>query len=349
VLLVGDIDRGGIFAQLLGTLWLLSEEERRLVKGLLVNKFRGDPSLFADGVRILEERGGVPVVGVIPWLADLAIPEEDAVALDGPQPEDNGLHQPSTVDIAVIHLRRIANFDDYDPLQAEPGVHLRYVAAPEELGSPDAIILPGTKATVADLEWLRQTGLAEAIRQQSRAGIRSVVGICGGYQMLGEEIADPEAVESVHTRVRGLGLLPTRTFFERRKETHRARARLLNCEGWLSAAGSRVEGYEIHMGHTESPSPWLEIERRNERRVQVADGAISDDRRIWGCYLHGLFENDAFRRAWLRSLGWRPPEAGATLQGASSRADLASRLDRLADAVERAVDMERLESIIWVS
>lgn len=193
VLLVGDIDRGGIFAQLLGTLWLLEPEERQLVRGLVVNKFRGDPALFTDGICILEQKSGLPILGVIPYLKDLHIPEEDAVALETdtsvPSSEKTDL-----IDIAILHLPRISNFDDFDPFRSDPGVRVRYVNSPRELGQPDAVILPGTKSTSADLEWLRRSGLAEPILQFARQG-GAVVGICGGYQMLGTALHDPQQVE----------------------------------------------------------------------------------------------------------------------------------------------------------
>jgi adenosylcobyric acid synthase len=342
VLLVGDIDRGGIFAQLLGTLWLLPEEERSLLRGFLVNKFRGDPTLFTDGVRILEERSGVPVLGVIPYLAELGIPEEDAVALE--QPGDGGSARlAGEVEIAVIRLPRIANFDDFDPLAAEPGVHVRYVAAAAELGEPQAIIIPGTKATVADLSWLRAQGLGAAIRERVERGA-ALVGICGGYQMLGQTIHDPAEVESRQVETAGLGMLPIQTTFEADKATHRASAVVAGGTGWLRrAAGERVTGYEIHMGRTLTPSPWLTIEERSGEAVSVADGAVSDDGRIWGCYLHGLFENSGFRRAWLRALGWQPGVHHVTV------AELSEKLDRLAIEVEKVLDMERLEKIVWES
>ena len=335
VLLVGDIDRGGIFAQLLGTLWLLEPEEQALVRGFLVNKFRGDIELFAEGVRILEQRGGVPVLGVIPYLRDLGVPEEDAVAIeqlraarspekvqDGPAPE---------VDIAVIALPRISNFDDFDPLAAEPGVRVRYVSSVSELGRPDAVILPGSKSTMADLNWLRERGLA-------------IVGICGGYQMLGSVIRDPLHIESPLDQAPGLGLLPTETVFGGDKDTHRSRARLLWGPGWMkNLAGTTVEGYEIHLGRTHSVRPWLEIIERRGQPTHAPDGAVSEEGRVWGCYLHGLFHNVALRRAWLSSLGWR----GAP--GAASSHDVLAALDRLADHVEAAIDMERLEQIVGLS
>jgi adenosylcobyric acid synthase len=341
VLLIGDVDRGGIFAQLLGTLWLLPPEEQALVKGLVVNKFRGDLALFQDGVKILEEKGNVPVLGVIPYIKDLHIPEEDAVALESllqpaAQPE-------SMVDIAVIHLPCISNFDDFDPLSSEPGVRLRYVDSPLPLGRPDAIILPGTKSTVADLAWLQANGLAEAIRQRARNG-GAVVGICGGYQMLGCSIQDPEHIEAQVNETQGLGLLEIETLFRGEKSTNRIQACIGSGPSWMrELVGSELEGYEIHMGKTASASPWLEILRRSNRPVQGMDGAVSGDGRIWGCYVHGIFENSAFRHAWLKSLGWAAPLA----ERPSSANLFAGALTYLADQVESTMDMQLLERIIW--
>lgn len=335
VLLVGDIDRGGIFAQLLGTLWLLEPEERALVHGFLVNKFRGDLSLFDDGIRILEQKGQIPVLGVIPYLKGLSLPDEDAVSIEtlprSPQPASD-----SITDIAVVHFPRIANFDDFDSLQAESNVRLRYVNSPRELGTPHAIILPGTKGTIADLEWLRQTGLAEAVIHFAEVG-GTVVGICGGYQILGRTIYDPLQVESSHDTAVGLGLLPIATTFAAQKETHRVRARILN---FGALTGEMIEGYEIHMGETTSQLPWVEITHRNGKQVKVLDGSVSSNGKVWGCYLHGLFTNDSFRRTWLSGLGW---------QGhANSHAEqFQQSLETLADAVEKSIDMKTLEKIIW--
>ncbi|HTU19881.1 MAG TPA: cobyric acid synthase [Gemmataceae bacterium] len=340
VLLVGDIDRGGIFAQLLGTLWLLPDEERALVRGMLVNKFRGDRGLFADGGRILEERGGIPLLGVIPYLKDLALPEEDSVALD-----TDTRHDPSGVhDIAIVRLPHIANFDDFDPLRSESGVRLRYVDSVAALGAPSAVILPGTKCTLADLIWLTERGLAEAIRRLAERGT-AVVGICGGYQMLGRTIRDPERVESSVEEMPGLGLLPVETVFAVSKETFQSRARIVDGPSWLAALhGQTVEGYEIHTGRTESACPWLEIVTRNGEPVQRGDGAVNADGRVWGCYLHGLFANPSLRRAWLDAL----PSAGSR-EAAEAPLLLDSSLNRLADALEAVLDRKQLETILAAS
>ncbi len=340
VLLVGDIDRGGIFAQLLGTLWLMASEERALVRGLLVNKFRGDRRLFADGVHILEERGGTPVLGVVPYLAELSLPEEDAVALDA----DKERSPASIRDIAVIRLPHIANFDDFDPLRSENGVRLRYVDSIAALGNPSAVILPGTKSTLADLVWLEQRGLDEAIRRLAAQGT-AVAGICGGYQMLGRTICDPQRIESDVETKTGLGLLPVNTVFAGDKAVFQSRARIVGGPGWLaSLRGQTVQGYEIHMGRTESVCPWLEIIARNGEPTNQGDGGVRAGGRVWGCYLHGLFANALLRRAWLASLS---SGSGGTTRDAQRSLDDA--LDRLADAVEAALDMKRLETILAAS
>jgi adenosylcobyric acid synthase len=339
VLLAGDIDRGGIFAQLIGTVWLLEPDERELVKGLIVNKFRGDISLFADGVRILEEKSRVPVLGVVPYLHNLTIPEEDAVALENPfaapVETENG------IEIAVIHLPRIANFDDFDPLTAEPGLQVRYVDNPEQIGKAAAIILPGTKSTVGDLAWLRSQGFEKALQEYAQKG-GAVVGICGGYQMLGEAIHDPDHVESHLDSVPGLGLLPIETTFAAEKATYQARAQVHHGPGWFAGLeGQALAGYEIHMGRTDTPSPWLEITERNGQPVRTPDGATSQDGKIWGCYVHGLFANENFRQAWLASLGWKENQT-------SERKDtFVASLTRLADKLEEALNMKLLERITF--
>ena len=340
VLLAGDIDRGGIFAQLIGTVWLLEPEERELVRGFIVNKFRGDISLFEDGVKILEEKSDVPVLGVVPYLHDLFIPEEDAVALENPFAKP--IPATEAIEIVVIHLPRIANFDDFDPLASEPSVHVRYVDTPDQVGNPAAIIIPGTKSTINDLEWLRSQGFEEAIQKHARKG-GAVVGICGGYQMLGEVVHDPGHVESKLDSAPGLGLLPIETVFAGDKATHQAKAHIQNSSGWFAnLEGQTVTGYEIHMGRTGSKSSWLEITERNGQAVQVLDGATSEDGKIWGCYVHGLFANENLRSAWLKDLGWNPNEAGEK--------DLfATSLTRLADTLESTLDMDLLEKIVWES
>jgi adenosylcobyric acid synthase len=336
VLLVGDIDRGGVFAHLVGTLALLSAEERALVCGLVINRFRGDPDLLTTAIEDIEARTSIPVLGVIPWLPDLRIAEEDAVALE--RPEAEGAPPFGAVDIVVARLPRIANFDDFDPLAAEPGVRLRYVARPQDLGTPALIVLPGTKATIADLDALRASRLADAIVERHTAGT-PVLGICGGFQMLGEWLRDPEGAEApAGTEVRGLGLLPLVTTFAADKVTRRVAGAVAHGVGpWTHAQDATVEGYEIHMGRTEATglaSSFLTLDGQR-------DGAVSADGLVVGCYLHGLFHNEALRHALLRALGWRGPGEG------TPTFDREREFDRLAQHVRSHLDMDRVYALVW--
>ncbi len=339
VLLVADIDRGGVFAQLLGTLALLPAVERALVRGLIVNKFRGDPALFCDGVRILEERGVVPVLGIVPYMGDLILPEEDAAALEDKPEIRAAFSKPENahaLDITVIRLPHIANFDDFDPLRAAAGVTVRYVDNPRSLGPTDAIVLPGSKSTMADLLWLRERGWDKLIRQKSAEGM-AIAGICGGYQMLGRRILDPNQIESSATAIDGLELLPVETTFAKIKATHQVHARVLGGPAWLGDIAGRVLiGYEIHMGTTPTDSAWLEITERNGERVEVMDGAVSANGQIWGCYLHGLFHNDSLRAAWLNHLRHK------TNAGCPSSASVTDSWDLPADTIEAALGYDRL-------
>jgi adenosylcobyric acid synthase len=340
VILVGDIDRGGIFAQLLGTLWLLEPEEQRLVRGMVVNKFRGDRRLFEEGVRILHERSGLPVLGVIPYLKDLNLPEEDAVALD--QPGVGSLTDSTSLDIVVLRLPLISNFDDFDPFRDDPGVRVRYVTQAADVGQPQAIILPGTKSTIADLAWLRERGFERIIREHvQRGGV--LVGICGGYQMLGQRICDPEHVESSRDQIEGLGFFPTETLFLAEKATYQIHAQVIGKTAWLAdVAECDLQGYEIHMGRTDNPSTWLKIDLRNGMRCEILDGSITADGKVWGCYLHGLFANTAFRHAWLASLGWAPAS-----QPAARAIDLLeASLTYLTDEVEATIDIPAIERML---
>lgn len=324
-LLVGDIDTGGIFAQLLGTLALLEPEERALVAGLVVNRFRGDPALFSDGVRILEQRSGVPVLGVVPWIDDLGLAEEDGVALErGHGGPDGGLR------IAVARVPTIANFDDFDPLAREPGVSLRYVDRPEELAGAVAVILPGAKHTLAARRWLRERGFDAALRAFPGA----VVGICGGYQLLGARISDPLGVEGRGGEEPGLGLLPVETVFDREKRTVQVVAESL--APW--APGAPLTGYEIHAGRTSvnGGAALARIIRRGAIASDDLDGCVVEDGRVWGCYIHGIFANTVFRRAWLATLGWQPEEAASS----------SDPYERLADVVAGALDPLQLDRLL---
>ena len=327
-ILVGDIDRGGVFAALAGTMLLLAPDERTQIAAFLVNKFRGDPALLGTVFEDLRARAfGVPTLGVVPFLPDLRIADEDAVPLD-----DSGIAAEASVDIAVVQLPHIANFDEFDALRWQRGVRLRYVRRPDELGRAQVIVLPGTKATISDLAWMRELGWDTAIAQVRQRGV-VVVGICGGYQLLGDELSDPEGLEGAKDgRAQGLRLLPLCTRFAGDKQTHQVRVRL--------ADGAELCGYEIHLGDTSvglGATPFAEIIERGGQRVQVADGAVSDDGKVWGTYVHGLFADDAFRRRFLLQLGWREDGAAVAVE---------AEYDRLADAVEEAVSWAELERIV---
>lgn len=333
-LLVGDIDRGGIFAQLLGTLWLLDKSDRNLIRAFIVNKFRGDADLFTDGVRLLEQRGNIPVLGVVPYIKELAIPDEDAAGITGSVSGKADL-----LDAAVVHLPHISNFDDFDALRGEPGVGLRFVDDLRQLGHPDVIFLPGTKNTLGDLQWLYTCGLAERIKVLFAEKV-PVVGFCGGFQMLGSEVIDEYRLESDIRRMPALGLLPVKTYLGRGKVVTRTRARIMTENGFFKAlTGEFVEGYEIHFGQTDCPNPLLEIVSREKDIVSVLDGACSPDGRIWGCHLHGLLDNDYLRQAWLESLGVQPaPHSFSQLR--------IRAYDHLADVLESSLDIARLDRII---
>jgi adenosylcobyric acid synthase len=337
VLLVADIDRGGVFASIVGTLELLDQDERARIAGVVINRFRGDPALLRPGIAAIEARTGVPVLGVVPWL-DLRLPEEDSVALGrkGSGPRQGALR------IGVVRLPRIANYTDFDPLEAEPEVELAYLADPQEVAGCDLLILPGTKSTIPDLEFLRASGFVRAIHDYHAAGGR-VVGICGGYQMLGRRIADPESIESERPEAEGMGLLDMETVLAPLKQTHQAEGVLLPAAEAAGLSGpEKVCGYEIHMGETTLgplAQPLLQLTRRSGRGVSLEDGAVSPDGRVWGSYLHGLFDDEATRRALLDGLRGTLRPAALPPPHALS---LDAELDRLADHLEKHLDLAAL-------
>ncbi len=345
VLLVGDIDRGGVFAALVGTLELLPPEDRARVHGFLINKFRGDQTLLEPGLRFLEGRTGRPVVGVLPYLADLAFPEEDGVPLEESARRRRGSQ--GEVQVGVVLLPHIANFTDFDALAAEEGVGLRYAAAPEDLGGVDAVILPGSKNTIEDLLWLRQRGFAAALRRHREAG-GLVVGVCGGFQMLGCRIDDPAGMETDLGGADGLGLLDVRTTLGCSKATHRVRVEGL--AGTPFAGAGAAGGYEIHLGETargQTASPLFRLRREGDGSDEILDGAIAPDGLAWGTYVHGLFDDGAMRRAfanWVRAAKGLPlPEGPAGPSAASFRN---RAYNRLAATLRQHADMELLGSLL---
>ncbi len=337
VLLVADIDRGGLFASLVGTLELLDPAERASIKAFVVNKFRGDLSLLQPGLDWLEKRMQVPVAGVIPYYHDIHIAEEDSLSLEKRRAMKS--REDCDLDVAVIALPHISNFDDFDPFEHEPGVRLRYVEADDELGKPDLILLPGTKSTMADLRYLRQRGRDKEIVERVQQGI-PIMGVCGGYQILGESIRDPDRVESAEAEVPGLALLPVSTRFLPVKSTDRVKARALPGRGLLrNAGGMEIAGYEIHMGDTPADplSVPFQIVRRSHKAGNGTDGCLSADGNVLGTYIHGLFHNENFRRAILKELAARKGVLFAPVHSALSPEE---QYDRLAALVRSSLDMK---------
>lgn len=363
VLLVGDIDRGGVFASLLGTLELLEPAERDLVKGLVINRFRGDRAALEPLPTMISERTGVPVVGVLPYLEDLNLPEEDAAALDwvNDPPRPIGTDR---LQVAVIKFPRLSNFDDFDPLRSTPGVDVRYASDCADLEGAHLVVLPGTKSTLSDLDWMRKRGLDEAIRRAAHSGV-PVIGICGGFQMLGHTVVDSGGAESeAGAETAGLRLLPMDTAFQPVKTTERVRFELNGGPGLLEGcAGIAGDGYEIHMGRTTaakgacplaaqylfrdgasgaSPSLRDATRRPGPSADWERGGAVSEDGRVLGVYTHGLFHSDDVRDALLGNVA-RIDGRAAPPRSAHS---LDHELNRLAAAVRDHLDLPYLHRLI---
>ncbi len=340
VLLVGDIDRGGVFASLVGTLELLDEDERNYVKGFIINKFRGDLRLLQPGLELLEKRTAKPVLGVVPYFRGITIAQEDSVYL-----EERVENPPSAeLDIAIIHLPHISNYDDFDPLEEE-GCRVRYVAHLSELGTPDLIILPGTKSTISDLLYLWRSGLAENIIQQARNGV-PVVGICGGYQILGRSLHNPDSLESAEESALGLGLLDVVTTFIPQKSTSQVKARVVADRGLLEGMrGQELIGYEIHMGQTKGDGDMsaFQIFETPQGRVDYPDGTLSTQGTVLGTYLHGLFHNFGLRKALLNSLRRR---RGLPEREGGAMVEKEQQYDKLADLVRSSVNIAAIYKIV---
>ncbi|PPS45610.1 cobyric acid synthase CobQ [Chroococcidiopsis sp. TS-821] len=330
-LLVVDIDRGGAFAHVVGTLELLEPEERALIRGVVINKFRGQRSLLESGIQWLEERTGIPVLGVIPWIEDL-FPAEDSLDLLERKHSNQG-----ELEIAVVRLPRISNFTDFDPLEAEPSVSLKYISPKQELGHPDAVIIPGSKTTIADLLVLQRTGMAEAIQNYAAAG-GTVLGICGGFQMLGKFLADPEGVEGEAGRFKGLNLLPIQTVITGQKV-----ARQRQVVSNFPQVGLPVAGYEIHQGRSrivETPNT-----APNAYQALFDDpslGLVDNYQSVWGTYLHGIFDNGAWRRAWLNRLRQQRGLKSLPTGVSNYRKQRETMLNTLAAIVEANLDLAKI-------
>ncbi len=359
VLLVGDIDRGGVFAQLYGTVMLLTEEERSRIKGLVLNKFRGDKAILEPGIRMLEELCGIPVVGILPYM-DVDLEEEDSLAVRLSRKPSAGV-----VDIAVIRLPKLSNFTDFQVFELLSGVSLRYVGKPEELGKPDMIILPGTKSTMEDMRWLRESGMEAAMLKCHNAGC-VLFGICGGYQMLGEALTEGE-----ESSLRGMALLPTETVFSQRKTRTRVKGKIGNIGGKLSPlSGMEIEGYEIHMGEsrrieksevsdgkgrrTSENSGMPEKNGPEENFVAVVTDSVSGEAKqegffrdnIYGTYIHGFFDAPGVAEGCACALA---KAAGKTLE-IMEELDYAAykeeQFELLAKTVRAHMDMERIYRIL---
>ncbi|HEY9156851.1 cobyric acid synthase [Candidatus Binatus sp.] len=341
VLLVADIDKGGVFASIVGTIELLAPEERRRVKGVLINKFRGDQKLLEPGLRFLEQRTGIPILGVIPWQQSLGLPQEDAASLVGIATHPGG----KPITIGVIHLPSISNYTDFDAFEDEPDVAVHYLSDPAVAPRLDVLIIPGTKDTVADLKWLRATGWENLLVRHRRAG-GWVLGICGGYQMLGRRVIDADGVESDTLETIGLGLLEMETIFQGGKITDRIRAIHL-------PTSIPVSGYEIHSGRitgVTASRALFRLTHRDSSAVNELEGARSDDGRVIGTSIHGMFDSAGFRRNFLDEI--RTSKGLAPLESAAQDDTDANRrtaFDRIADALEASVDMAQVAALAGVS
>ncbi len=341
VVLVADIDRGGVFASVIGTLALMTQAERQRVKGLIINRFRGDPSLFADGVEFLEQHTGIPVLGVIPYVQSIGIDEEDSVGLESSRYAVASGPPGSNLRIAIVQLLHLSNFTDLNPLFLEPGVHPFFATKPEEMEGVDAVVLPGSKSTVSDLAWLSDTGWLEAIREAAEDGT-PILGICGGYQMLGRRVLDPARLEGTRAKCEGLGLFPHETVIESEKRTVLVQGELMGPYG-----GIQVSGYEIHKGVTKGPlgREFARIHPTDRPEAATMDGAVSDDGAVVGTYLHGILHNDEFRTAWLNRIRAR---RGLPEQETKIRAQAAQNAayDRVAGVVRANLNLPLLYSFL---
>ena len=341
VLLVGDIDRGGVFAQLIGTVDLLEPSERDMVKGLIINKFRGDKTILDPGVKMLEERSHIPVVGVAPYM-NIQVEDEDSLTERFDRKQPAGL-----IDIAVIRVPRISNFTDFNPFESVEGVSLRYVQHVSELKNPDMIILPGTKNTMEDLLWMRENGLEAAVLKAAAAGC-IVFGVCGGYQMLGDTLSDPYHVEA-GGKIRGMGLLPMDTVFASKKTRTRVTGQFLPMTGTFAAlSGVSLEGYEIHMGESVRKEGILSATKLmvagNQPEETKTEGAFHEN--VCGTYVHGVFDKEEVVETLIRILGERKGIDVSSMTGIDFAAFKETQYNILAAELRKHLDMKKIYSIL---
>lgn len=340
VLLVGDIDRGGVFASIAGTLMLLEEDERKMIKGTIINKFRGDVNILKPGLDMIEEITKTPVVGVVPYM-ELDIDDEDSLS-----ERFNNKGTVDLIDIAVIKLPKISNFTDFNTFEYIPGVSLRYVKSVRELKDPDMIILPGTKNTMEDLKWLRESGLETQILKQSAKG-KVIFGICGGYQMLGMELSDPFNVESGGTMA-GMGLLPTKTVFEKEKVRTRVSGNFNEVSGILAELSYvEFEGYEIHMGETTydfNEEELTTIDNVNGEDIIKNDGLYKDN--VYGSYIHGIFDKEEVSKAIVESLCIHKGIDYSSISTVDIEKYKEEQYDKLAEGIRNSLDMKAIYKIL---
>lgn len=339
VLLVGDIDRGGVFAQLIGTVELLEEEEKAMVKGLIINKFRGDKTILDPGVKMLEEKSGIPVVGVAPYM-NIQVEDEDSLTGRFDRQQEAGL-----IDIAVIRVPRISNFTDFNPLESIPGLTLRYVKHPGELKNPDMIILPGTKNTMEDLLWMRQTGMEAAVLKEASRG-KLIFGICGGYQMLGEILSDPYGVEAGGT-IKGMGLLPMDTVFAKTKTRTQVRGKFGTLPGdFAGLSDAEIEGYEIHMGESTLKGEAVSATSICDSVTGNAKTEGACLKNVCGTYVHGVFDREACAEALVRVLGEKKGIDVSEMTGVDFAAFKETQYDILASELRKHLDMDAIYRIL---
>lgn len=348
VVLVTDIDRGGAFAWVVGTLELLTTAERNRIKGIVFNKFRGDKNILKPGLDMLENRIDKPVIGVIPHIHNLNVDDEDSVSLEYHN-GDNTFNDNSYIDIVVIKLPHISNFTDFKIFTHESDVRVRFVDRVSDIGKPDLLIIPGTKSTISDLMFLEKTGISEKILNLSKCGTM-IIGICGGYQILGWQIYDPYRVESSRDNIQGLCLLDTTTTFAREKHTYQVKAHVLEQES-LFSLNNGLTGYEIHMGVTTYNGyngfrPFARIIERAGEKVDILDGCVSNDGNIIGTYIHGIFDNDEFRSKLLDYMRLRKGLKSSNSIRVSFNSIKEHRYDELADIVRRNINMDLIYDMV---
>ena len=355
VILVGDIDKGGVFASLYGTVKLIGNDSRH-IKAYVINKFRGDLSILKPGLEMIHEKTGKPVIGVLPYINNIDLPEEDGQALSS----QRGLCPPyviplsekdKKIKIVIVKLQYISNFTDFDPFMHKPDIEIIYSRNSSEIENADMVIIPGSKNTVKDLMFLKETSLDKSIKQAYSKGIQ-IMGMCGGYQMLGKKIYDPHSIESPHKEVDGLGLLNIETTFEKEKTTCRVEGDLVRSSefGYKSSENTKLTGYEIHMGTSRGDIGLFKLRRlsSNPSRATlcsplILDGSINGN--CWGTYIHGIFENDSFRRGIINSLRKQRglPPVDSTIKYSEMKE---KAIDNLADIVKQHLDMNFINRII---